>query len=118
MSDKAIETQVIGSPVESTLERPKKPKQRRWWQFGGQDVSYVSVDDGLEPNSETSSQKSEGVVKAVNTVWESPEALDIYKPTAKFEGSHRFEPSATWQPEEEKKLVRKVCTALSHDVAD
>jgi hypothetical protein len=107
--DKSIESHVFDTPIESPRELPRKPKLRKWWRFGGQDRSYVSVDADIELDSEASSQKSGDLVKKQNTVFESPEALEIYKPTAKFEGSHRFDPSATWEPEEEKKLVRRVC---------
>ena len=33
---------------------------------------------------------------------------EFYKPSAKWEGLHRFDPDYTWEAAEEKKLVRKV----------
>ncbi|KAI1628021.1 phthalate transporter [Exophiala viscosa] len=88
----------------SGLRNRRQPK--KWWQFGGRDVSYVSVDDGIvdQKSSETSSLSDTG--KNVNNVFVSPEALEIYKPVEGFEGTHRFNPTATWTPQEEKTLVR------------
>jgi hypothetical protein len=80
--------------------------RRKWWQFGGKDVSYVSIDSGYESRSESSS--SEDLVKNVDNVFVAPEATEIYKPIEGFEGTHRFDPTATWSAEEEKKLVRRV----------
>ncbi|EXJ83046.1 hypothetical protein A1O3_06863 [Capronia epimyces CBS 606.96] len=86
-----------------------RPQRRKWWQIGGKDISYVSVDDGLEQRSETSSEHDgSGLIKNVHNVFEAPEAVNIYKPIKGFEGSHRFDPSATWTPEEEKVLVRRL----------
>jgi hypothetical protein len=101
----------------TSLEHAKSPSQnrsrrRKWWQFGGKDISYVSVDDGLYPGSDNSSiSDSPSLVKNVANVFEAPEAAEIYKPIQGFEGAHRFDPSATWTPEEEKVLVRRVCLA-------
>jgi hypothetical protein len=105
---KSVEAGVLASPVESTHELSRRPKPRKWWKFGGQDQSFVSVDAETELDSETSSKDGDNLVKNVNNVFEAPEATDIYKPIAKFEGSHRFDASATWEPAEEKRLVRRV----------
>jgi hypothetical protein len=40
------------------------------------------------------------------SVFSDPDAALLYKPIEKYEGSHRFDPTATWTPEEEQKLVR------------
>ncbi|EXJ54203.1 hypothetical protein A1O7_09540 [Cladophialophora yegresii CBS 114405] len=106
--EKSIESGIIASPVESTHEHPRKLRPRKWWKLGGQDQSHVSVDADIEPDSETSSKDGDNLVRNVNNVFEAPEAAEIYKPTAKFEGSHRFDPSAAWEPEEEKRLVRRL----------
>lgn len=79
---------------------------QKWWQLGGKDVSYVSVDAGYESRSESSS--TEDLVKNVDNVYVAPEAIELYKPIEGFEGAHRFDPNASWSPEEEKKLVRRV----------
>lgn len=31
-----------------------------------------------------------------------------YKPIAKYEGLHRYDPDFDWEPEEERRIVRKV----------
>ena len=93
-----------------TSKPPKRAERQKWWKIGGKDVSHVSVDDGYEVDSETSSlDGSSGLVKNVNNVFVAPEAVEIYKPIAGFEGTHRFDPSAVWTEEEEKTLVRTVC---------
>lgn len=33
-----------------------------------------------------------------------------YKPIEGYEGAHRYDPKLEWEPKEEKKLVRKVCS--------
>jgi hypothetical protein len=68
---------------------PKRP----WWKIGGKDISFAPVD----PDSVTTS-----------SVFSDPDAAVIYKPIEKYEGSHRFDPSATWTPQEEQALVRTV----------
>jgi hypothetical protein len=110
--DKAGVIESFPSGVESNTsgEIRQRRRQTKWWQFGGKDVSYVSVDEGLEKKSETESESdASSLVKNVNNVYESPEAINIYKPVEGFEGTHRFDPSAEWSPQEEKVLVRRVC---------
>lgn len=99
----------------SNIRHRRQPQ--KWWKFGGRDVAYVSVDDGLDQkSSETSSLSNQSDTgKNVNNVFESPEALEIYKPVAGFEGTHRFDVKATWSPQEEKTLVRRVCSINSTD---
>ncbi len=94
---------------EHTKTKAKKPAQpEKWWKLFGKDVSHVSVDVGYDGRSETSSLETSDLVKNVDNVFEAPEATEIYKPIAGFEGSHRFDPSATWTEAEEKTLVRRV----------
>jgi hypothetical protein len=85
-------------------------QRRKWWQFGGKDFAYVSVDSGYESRSENSS--NEDLVKNRDNVFVAPEATEIYKPVEGFEGTHRFDPNATWSAEEEKKLRRRVSMDL------
>jgi hypothetical protein len=33
---------------------------------------------------------------------------EFYKPIESYEGAHRYDPSYTWEPSEEKRIVRKV----------
>ena len=35
-------------------------------------------------------------------------SAEYYEPIAEYEGRHRYDPSAQWDEQEEKKLVRKV----------
>jgi hypothetical protein len=52
-------------------------------------------------------------------VFSDPKVAEYWRgvyETARYECRHRFDPSATWSPEEEKKLRRRVShTALSLD---
>ena len=90
---------------------PSKPaKPQKWYDLFGRDVSHVPVDSGYETSSETSSL-DESIVKNTHNVFEAAEATEIYKLVEGFEGTHRFDPSATWTKEEEKALVRRVCFA-------
>lgn len=123
--DKTVSAEASPSPSESEAKFvPKTVKARRWWTLGGRDISYVSVDVDREVDSETSSLETSGdapLVKNVNNVFEAPEATEIYKPIQGFEGTHRFDPSATWTEAEEKALVRRVCimkTRINLDIAD
>ncbi len=34
----------------------------------------------------------------------------FYAPIENYEGKHRYDPTFEWEPKEERKLVRKVCT--------
>lgn len=36
----------------------------------------------------------------------------LYKPIEGYEGAHRYDPKFEWEPKEEKKLVRKVCSIV------
>lgn len=95
-------------------------RRQKWYSLRGKDVSYVSVDDGYDTSSETSSL-NEGVVNAHHNVFEAPEAQEIYKFVDGFEGAHRFQPDATWSAEEEKKLIRRVSRrfwSLTHHSID
>lgn len=85
----------------------RKPRQaQKWWQLGGKDAAFVSVDDDHEDGFVSSSE--EDLVKNTDNVFVAPEAQELYKPVEGFEGAHRFDPTATWSAEEEKKLVRRV----------
>ena len=38
----------------------------------------------------------------------------FYTPIENYEGKHRYDPKFEWEPKEEKKLVRKVRTTITH----
>lgn len=92
--------------------RPSQPipqiRARKWWIIGGEYYSFVSVDEGYGPPSQSTSQTDiESLPKNIEqNVFEDDAAIDIYKPIEGYEGAHRFDPSATWTPEEEQALVR------------
>lgn len=90
---------------------PQPLKRKPWWKLGGQDFSFVSVNAGYtrNVNSASSSDTNFKTVETLgNHVYETEDAKEIYKPIEGYEGSHRFDPSFQWTPEEEKALVRTV----------
>jgi hypothetical protein len=112
--EKSGATETFSSSLENSgIDARKRARTQKWWSLSGKDVSYVSVDDDSVVDSETSS--IDGVVKNINNVYEAPEATELYKPIEGFEGSHRFDPNATWTEAEEKTLVRKVCLTQCTD---
>jgi hypothetical protein len=49
------------------------------------------------------------------TTFDNAEGVRFYKPMPKYEGLHRWDPKFEWEPEEEKKLVKKVPEPDSRD---
>jgi hypothetical protein len=91
---------------------PLPTRRRPWWKLGGVDYSFVSVDAGYGKTASATSSDTQldTVEEHGRHVWNTDEAKDIYKPIEGYEGAHRFDPNLTWDPEEEKKLVRQVST--------
>lgn len=92
---------------------PIPVKSKPWWKLGGKDFSFVSVNAGYT-ESTNSSSRSEIKLEQLGTenlgrhVYETEDTKEIYKPIEGYEGAHRFDPKFTWDPEEEKRLVRTV----------
>lgn len=78
-----------------------------WWKFGTKDFSHVSI-DGDYVSKKEGDANDEQVIKRRNSVFQSPEAFELYRPPATYEGAHRFDPTLVWTETEEKALVRKV----------
>lgn len=93
---------------ELTVRKNRQPQ--KWWRLGGKDFSHVSVNDGYVDSDASSFDETgnDAVIKNVNNVFDAPEAAELYKPIEGFEGTHRFDPSATWTQAEENALIRKV----------
>ncbi|KEF52189.1 uncharacterized protein A1O9_11816 [Exophiala aquamarina CBS 119918] len=87
----------------------KSSRRQTWWKLGGRDVSHISVNDGYVDSDAYSFDEggNDAVVKNANNVFDAPEA-SLYKPVEGFEGTHRFDPSATWTQAEEKALMKKL----------
>jgi hypothetical protein len=94
-------------PTGESVTQPTK--RRKWYYLFGKDVSHVPVDEGYSTGSDTASLHTD-TMSNYHNVFAPPEAVDIYKIVDGFEGAHRFEPSATWESQEEEKLVRRVCS--------
>jgi len=102
--------EVVEAYPNGELSVSKGSHRQKWWKLGGKDISHVSVNDGYVDSDASSfdEDSNDAVVKNVNNVFDAPEAAQLYKPIEGFEGTHRFDPSATWTQAEEKALVRKV----------
>jgi len=118
-ADTEITEMTDAAPLESAFKdkvdvtvRPVR-KRTPWWRLGGTDYSHVAVDDTTESESSSLSEYgSSGLVKSPYNVYADSDAAELYKPIEGYEGSHRFDPSATWTEQQEKALLRKVCTSL------
>lgn len=86
-------------------------KTKPWWKFGGKDYSFVPIDSGYSKTAASSNSNLDAVQDMGRHVYETDAAKDIYKPIEGYEGSHRFDPSFKWTPEEEKSLVKTVTSA-------
>lgn len=113
--DKSEGTIAIGAePVDvkaDTSRGTHDVKSPPWWKIGGKDYSYVSIDgDYTVASGESSSTESfaDDLVKRRNSVFQAPEAVELYKPSESYEGAHRFDPALVWTQDEEKALVRRV----------
>ena len=62
-------------------------------------------DDNTSTHSTDHIFKDEATAKYWRNIYEE----------VKYECRHRFDPNYTWTPEEEKRLVRKVCTRTSYE---
>jgi hypothetical protein len=107
-SDPGVAEKKNGEYNVSRYVTPKRP----WWKIGGKDISFAPVDpDSVTTSSSGSiSEDVEGTrtYDIHGSVFSDPDAALIYKPIEKYEGSHRFDPSATWTPQEEQALIRTV----------
>lgn len=45
-----------------------------------------------------------------NAAFETRGNEKYYTPIEEYEGKHRYDPTFEWEPQEERKLVRKVCS--------
>ncbi|TVY27419.1 putative transporter [Lachnellula hyalina] len=92
----------------STTQAPKK----KWWNIGGPDISFAAVDPAPASNSSSTSIKDDietsGAQTVQGSVFDDSKAAELYQPVEKYEGRHRFDPSATWTEEEERKLIRSL----------
>ena len=77
-------------------------------------TSERSVDDrsdSLQPGSVYAVKDSLGkdlFSKGAANTFETESLESYYKPIDGYEGLHRYDPSYTWEPAEEKRLVRRV----------
>ena len=58
--------------------------------------------------SESNESKPHGNKVRKGTTFETSGLEPYYKPIGKYEGRHRYDPDFEWEPEEEKRVVRKV----------
>ena len=104
-----------GTLISSGLHNTTKANP--WWKFGGHDRIFVT--SRLETSgSSLSSSQDDTSVQLKNTkdgtVFSDTSVAEFYEPIEKYEGRHRFDQSATWSDEEERKLVRRVTFLRSY----
>lgn len=92
---------------------PASPARRPWWKRGGEDISFARVDQESSTTSATRPGEdletgTRALVNVQGSVFEDSGAAQFYEPNEKYEGRHRFDPKATWSPDEERRLVRTV----------
>jgi hypothetical protein len=113
LSDPGV-TDKTGTDYPITVSRAT---HRPWWKLGGKDISFAPVDpDSLTSSNSGSTTDIEtpGLDNVHGSVFDDTGAAQFYQPIDKYEGKHRFDPNATWTPEEERKLVRTVrCPDIS-----
>ncbi|KAJ3042003.1 hypothetical protein HDV00_008294 [Rhizophlyctis rosea] len=83
-NDEAVGPTVIRIPESNKFEDDPSPAYRKT-ERSGDKVNFSDVN-----------------------VFDDSELAEHYQPRADYEGRHRFDPTLTWEPEEEKKLVRKI----------
>ena len=85
------------------MATPKSPGQDDTKEVFVQDQSSAT---NYDSGNETSSSASDHV-------FSDPKVADHWRQVyenAKYENRHRFDPSFSWDLEEERRLVKKVCT--------
>lgn len=109
---KGSDPNVVEKTRESLRISPTRNPKRPWWKLGGQDISFAAVDPASVATSASGSVKDDiegsGENNIHRSVFDDSGAAQFYQPVEKYEGRHRFDPTATWTPEEEQKLVRTV----------
>lgn len=112
VDDKLAEPAVSSRSTGSDSIAPASPARRLWWKWGGEDISFAPVDQGSSTTSDTKRDDLEtgttGLVNVKGSVFDDSSAAQFYEPPEKYEGRHRFDPKATWTPDEERRLVRAV----------
>lgn len=69
----------------------------------------LEIDAPSSANSSQASLANVDVGKRGTTWAASGLKTDHYRPVDTYEGLHRYDPDFEWEPEEEKKVIRKVC---------
>jgi hypothetical protein len=101
------------------ISNAKTTQRRPWWKLGGKDISFAPVDPDSVTTSNTGSVEdieTTGLDNIHGSVFDDSGAAQFYQPIDKYEGKHRFDPNATWTPEEEQRLVRKVSSRRIHSL--
>ncbi|MCJ1334415.1 hypothetical protein MMC10_011124 [Thelotrema lepadinum] len=65
-------------------------------------VDFAGSETGGQKLSSGDSDKADDEESAEDRLWK------YYAPIDSYEGKHRYDPKATWTPEEEKRLVRRL----------
>ena len=71
-------------------------------------VHYNPEEKTFEQDIKNAEKKVFTKASAGNTFGDTDSLEEFYKPIDTFEGLHRYDPSFSWDPKDEKKLVRRV----------
>lgn len=108
MNGKGVNVEAFPTAVDSSNRTPDHLKSRPWWKIGGKDYSHVSVDVPNYGTFDDSSSQESHIVEKRNSVFQAPDAVELYTPPESYEGAHRFDPTTKWTEVEEAALVRRL----------
>lgn len=76
--------------------------------YDGSDGKDLEVAKGAVDTTSSSNSSTERLGKSDGGVIATGGNVESYKPIAKYEGAHRYDPLYQWTEPEEKRLIRKV----------
>lgn len=78
-------------------------------------ASPIKVVPDLAKSDSSSENASESELKTTGATFSGAGLkARFYKPMDQYEGKHRYDPDFVWEPEEERKVVRRVRNATYH----
>lgn len=88
--------------MDSTPAASDKSVEAGFVTYNPEEKTYTDTAP-VDPNKRLLKKANAG-----NTFGDTDSLEEFYKPIDTFEGLHRYDPSFSWDPKDEKKLVRRV----------